>query len=77
MHHNLDLQYSCISASLRKDSVVCTELREELKFVQILPLHEDGQRSVTRRGLDLALIQAKTPIARTKGLMRYIIPQSN
>lgn len=77
MHHNPDLQYPCISASLRKDSVVCTELREELKFVQILPLHEDAQRSVTRRGLDLALIQAKTPIARTKGLVRYIFPLSN
>lgn len=77
MHHNPDLQYFCISASLRQDSVVCTELREELKFVQILPLHEDAQRAVTRRGLDLALIQAKTLVARTKGLMRYIFPLSN
>lgn len=77
MHHNPDLQYSCISISLRRDSMVCTELWEELKFVQILPLHEDAQRSVTRRGLDLALSQAKMPLSRRKGLMRCIIPLSN
>lgn len=76
-HHNHDLHYSCISVSLRKDGMVCTELWEELKFVRILPLHEDAQGSITRTGLSLALRQHKTPLSRRKELMRCIIPQSN
>lgn len=76
-HHNPDLHYTCISISLRKERMFFIEHWEDLKFVQILPLPEDAQESVTTRGQGLALTQGKTPLSRRKELMRCIIPLSN